>query len=121
MSELPINAVLADRIRAAREALGVSQSELGRRMDLPDEVASSRVNRYEKGRHTPDIETAERLAKALGLPLPALLSRDDDLAELIAGFVLLPPKERAALLKSLRGVLGGKLVSDVRARLGQLS
>ena len=85
MPKLPIRAVFANRLRAARTALGVSQAELGARVGIPEDVASTRVNRYERGVHEPDLATAEALADELGIPLPALIARDDGMAMLIAG------------------------------------
>ena len=118
MPKAPINAVLAVRLRSAREALGISQSELGRRMDLPDEVASSRVNRYERARHAPDIATAEALAEQLEIPLPALLAREDDLAELIASFALMSATQRRKVLKAVREALGAESSGRVREKVG---
>lgn len=48
----------AERLRLARERQGIGQAELGRRIG----AASSSVNQYEKGRHSPPLETIEKLA-----------------------------------------------------------
>lgn len=45
--------------------------------------ASPRINQYEKGRHTPDYLTVERLAAVLDVPVPFFYARDDRLARLI--------------------------------------
>ena len=55
MPKSPIRAVFANRLRAARTALGLSQAELGARVGIPEDVASTRVNRYERGVHEPDL------------------------------------------------------------------
>ena len=67
-------------------------------MGLPEDVASTRVNRYEKGVHAPDIDTAERMAAELGVPLAYLLTKDERLAEMIRGFSELPIGDQDRIL-----------------------
>lgn len=119
MPKQPIRAVFANRLRAARAALGLSQAELGARVGIPEDVASTRVNRYERGVHEPSLETAERMAEALGIPLPALVSRDDGLALLIAGFAALPKTKQKTILAQLESALGAKKAEEIRAQLDQ--
>lgn len=61
----------ARRLQQARLHTGLSQKELGIRAGLDPYVASPRVNQYERGKHEPKLETAERLAQALGSPPPS--------------------------------------------------
>ena len=75
--------VLARRLRAAREARGVSQKQLGILAGIDQFVASARINQYERGKHVPDLQTAQRLATELNVPVSYLYEPDDDLAELI--------------------------------------
>ena len=75
--------VLARRLRAAREARGVSQKQLGILAGIDQFVASARINQYERGKHVPDLQTAQRLATELKVPVSYLYESDDDLAELI--------------------------------------
>jgi transcriptional regulator with XRE-family HTH domain len=98
--------VFASRLKQARKALGISQAELGVRMGLPEDVASTRINRYEKAIHAPDLETAERMAKELGVPLAYLVTRDETLARAILGFSKLPKDEQARLLKAIEAAGG---------------
>lgn len=119
MPKLPIRTVFANRLRAARTALGVSQAELGARVGIPEDVASTRVNRYERGVHDPDLATAEALADELGIPLPALVARDDGMAMLIAGFAALSQVKQKAMLAQLETALGAKKAEEVRAQLDQ--
>ena len=74
---------LARRIREAREALGISQKQLGILAGIDEFVASARINQYERGKHEPDHATAIKLAKVLGVPPSFLYEPDDKLAELI--------------------------------------
>ena len=75
--------VFARRLRAAREARGVSQKQLGILAGIDQFVASARINQYEWGKHVPDLQTAQRLATELNVPVSYLYEPDDDLAELI--------------------------------------
>ncbi len=73
----------ATRLRAAREARGVSQKQLGILAGIDQFVASARINQYERGKHVPDLQTAQRLAAELNVPVSYLYEPNDDLAELI--------------------------------------
>jgi len=78
--------VFSRRLREAREAYGVSQRNLGIEAGLDDFVASTRINRYETGVHQPDLQTLQRLAAVLDLPVAYFYAEDDDLARLIRDF-----------------------------------
>lgn len=117
MPEKAINLVLAARLKAARKALGLSQVDVGVQMGLPEETSSARVNRWEKGVHPPSLKSAEELAEVLGLPLPALVSRDDLMAEMIASFALLPKAEQQAVLARVQKALGAAQAEQVREKL----
>lgn len=73
----------ATRLRAAREARGISQKQLGILAGIDQFVASARINQYERGKHVPDLQTAQRLAAELNVPVSYLYEPNDDLAELI--------------------------------------
>ena len=117
MPEKAINLVLAARLKAARKALGLSQVDVGVQMGIPEESSSARVNRWEKGVHPPSLKSAEELAEVLGLPLPALVSRDDLMAEVIAGFALLPEDEQKRIRAQIEHLLGAAQAEEVRKKL----
>ncbi|MCA0186537.1 MAG: helix-turn-helix domain-containing protein [Proteobacteria bacterium] len=75
--------VFARRLQAAREARCVSQKQLGILAGIDQFVASARINQYERGKHVPDLQTAQRLAAELNVPVSYLYEPDDDLAKLI--------------------------------------
>ena len=83
--------VVAKRLKDARLRAGLSQKELGIRAGMDQFSASSRVNQYERGKHVPDLLTAERLANILGVPTPFLYARDDLLANWILAFAIVNP------------------------------
>ena len=68
---------------AARTSRGYSQEKLGVLIGLDEETASTRISRYESGIHEPAIDTAKRLAAALGVPMAYLYCEEDDLAQLL--------------------------------------
>jgi transcriptional regulator with XRE-family HTH domain len=78
--------VVARRLKQARTQAGLSQKQLGIRAGIDEFSASARINQYERGKHTPDFSTVERIAKVLKLPTPFFYARDDDLAALIVKF-----------------------------------
>ena len=117
MPEKAINLVLAARLKAARKALGLSQVDVGVQMGISEESSSARVNRWEKGVHPPSLKSAEELAEVLGLPLPALVSRDDVMAEVIAGFALLPKAQQQTIRAQIQHALGAEQAEQVREKL----
>lgn len=78
--------IFAYRLKEARKRAGLSQERLGVLAGIDEFSSSARINQYEKGKHVPDLETAERLAAVLNVPMPYLYSKDDDLAEWILSF-----------------------------------
>lgn len=78
--------VYSRRLREAREAHDISQRALGIKAGLDEFVASTRVNRYETGVHQPDLQTLQRLAAILKLPVAYFYAEDDELAQLIKDF-----------------------------------
>lgn len=96
------NPVFALRLAEARARAGISQAELGRRAGLAPEVASPRVNQYEKGKHMPDSSTVRQLAEVLGVPVAYLFAEDEDLAKLILLWSDLSSTEKRELLEKLK-------------------
>lgn len=107
---LPTPSALGRRLRAARLAKEWTQAQLGQRLLGLDEddpgTAAPRISRYERGMHTPDLGTIERLAELLDLPAAYFLASSDTIAEAILVIAQLPPrkqKQALALLKELQG------------------
>ena len=84
--------VIAKRLREARERKGLSQKALGIAAGIDEFSASPRINQYERGKHTPDILTLEKLASVLDVPI-AYFFADDQLAELLVLLNSLPRSE----------------------------
>lgn len=64
-------------------------------------MASTRINRYEKGVHQPDPVTVQRMAEALGVPAAYLFASEDKLARLILAFNSLSAKTQERVVSDL--------------------
>lgn len=90
--------VFSRRLKEARIKAGLSQKRLGIEVGIDEFVASTRINRYEKGIHQADEATAVLLARVLGVPLAYLYAEDDSLAEMILAFGKLNRADRNEVL-----------------------
>ncbi|MEW2895539.1 helix-turn-helix domain-containing protein [Stenotrophomonas maltophilia] len=96
-------------MKKLRRDLGISQKTLGVAMGLPEDVAGVRINRYERAVHDCDTETAQKMAKALGVSLAYLYAETDELAELIKEFSVLPEKEQQSILAEVKARRSSKV------------
>ncbi|WIV87440.1 helix-turn-helix domain-containing protein [Proteus appendicitidis] len=78
--------IFCRRLKEARLAAGLSQKNLGIAAGIDEFVASTRINRYEKGVHEVDIGTAQKLADVLDVPLAYFYTQDDQLAYVVKYF-----------------------------------
>jgi len=74
------------RLREARLNRCFTQEQLGLAAGMSEEVASARMNQYEKGVHHPDFQWIARIASELGYPTAYFFAVEDDLAEMISGY-----------------------------------
>ena len=93
------------RLKEARERLGISQKQLGIKAGIDEFSASSRVNHYEKGRHVPSIDMAERLAKVLKIPAAFLFTSNNEMSEIIRLANKLPTTKRKNLIHDLKIII----------------
>jgi transcriptional regulator with XRE-family HTH domain len=91
--------VLAQRIRQAREAIGLPQDKLGVLIGLDEGCSSARISRYESGKHQPPLKTVQLLAHKLGVPTAYLFCEDDLLAEAILKLAQLSKTKLAQQIK----------------------
>jgi len=96
-----IRLVFQRRLKQARTDRQLSQQELGVKAGLDQFVAATRINRYEKGVHEPDMATIARLAEALKVPTAYLFADDERLARIILAFDALSATEKDELLQSI--------------------
>lgn len=81
-----------------RLAKGLSQKKVGILAGIDEFVASTRINRYEKGVHQASLEVAQKLAKVFDVPLAFFYTEDDDLASLLMGWRSLDYEKKKAIL-----------------------
>jgi|SRR5579885_885602 transcriptional regulator with XRE-family HTH domain len=68
---------LAEKLLTIREALGLSQNEMIKRLGLEDELTQSRISGYELGTREPSLPTLLAFARAAGVCVDVLI--DDEL------------------------------------------
>jgi transcriptional regulator with XRE-family HTH domain len=106
--------MLTSRLKEARLRAGLSQERLGTLAGLDEMSASSRMNQYERGKHTPGFFLIERLAQALHLPAPWFYTRDDDMAELLVAYHALPAEQKEKALAYVRELAGAEEAAAAR-------
>lgn len=89
------------RLKEARKKAKLSQKALGVRIGMDEGSASPRMNQYEKGRHTPDVQTLKLIANELGVPLNYFFCEDDESAELACLISELSSEDRKKLIEQL--------------------
>ncbi|KWH21827.1 transcriptional regulator [Burkholderia cepacia] len=99
-SDTAIPSVFAKRLKQARLRSGLTQEQLGIQAGIDEFSASARVNQYEKGKHTPTLQTSQRLARAMLVPTSFLYEDDDLLANLLAIAGRLSKEKKRALIAS---------------------
>jgi len=70
---------LAEKLRAVREALGMSQNELIRHLGLEELIYQSNVSGYETGEREPPLPILLKYAEAAGVCLDVLANDDLEL------------------------------------------
>jgi len=90
---------LPKRLKEARLQSGLSQEQLGLKIGLEPESASTRMNRYELGKRVPAFELIERIGVELGLPGAYFYATEDDEAELLRLFHSLSQKQKKLVLE----------------------
>ncbi len=89
--------VFGDRLKQARQQLGLSQKQLGLEIGIDPATASPRINQYENNRHRPGDQTIARLAGVLKVPVAFFYAEDDGLAQLILLCVQLTREQQKIL------------------------
>ena len=70
---------LADKLRQVREALGLSQSEMLRRLGFDDVIAYHRISNYELGTGEPPLPVLLAYARLAGISTDVLIDDELDL------------------------------------------
>lgn len=70
---------LAEKLRQIREALGLSQSELWRHLELEDLIWFKQISTYELGTNEPPLPILLRYARAANVSTDVLIDDELDL------------------------------------------
>jgi transcriptional regulator with XRE-family HTH domain len=76
---------LAEKLLRVRTALGLSQTDLWRRLGLEDSVTYDRISKYETGRNEPPLGTLLQYARLAGVPTEVLIDDELDLPDRLPG------------------------------------
>jgi transcriptional regulator with XRE-family HTH domain len=93
--------IVAKHLKEARLRAGLSQKQLGIKAGIDEFSASARINQYERGKHTPDLQTLTRLAAVMHVPAPYFYCEDEELASVILKFSALAKVQKRRLLSSM--------------------
>ena len=70
---------LAEKLLQIRTALGLSQSEMVRHLELEDDISYKKVSDYERGSREPTLLTLLRYARAANVAMEAVVDDSLDL------------------------------------------
>ncbi|WP_132969376.1 helix-turn-helix domain-containing protein [Vibrio crassostreae] len=98
---MAFNNPLPIRLKEARKKAKLSQKALGVRIGMDESSASARMNQYEKGKHTPDINTLKRIAEELNVPLSYFFCEDENSAKLVCLIAQMSEDEKVDLIKHM--------------------
>lgn len=76
---------LGEKLRQIRLTLGLSQSELLRRLDAEDLIAYNQISGYETGQREPPLQILLRYARLASVPTEVLIDDELDLPEDLPG------------------------------------
>lgn len=78
---------LAEKLTWIRTALGLSQSELLRRLEAEDQIDYTAISKYELGRNEPSLIILLQYARVAGLHVEDLINDKVDLPDRLPGRV----------------------------------
>lgn len=79
---------LAEKLREIRLALGLSQPEMHRLLELEEEVDYTNISKYELGRNEPPLSTLLRYSRIAGVHLEDIVDDELELPERLPGDVI---------------------------------
>ena len=101
-----VNQEVAERIKDARKAAGLTQEELGKKIGM----TKSGVSKIENATFNIGLETAKKIAKALNVDPGYLIFGNDEIIreEIIRLYDLLTPEQKDSFLQFLRSTVGDR-------------
>lgn len=76
---------LAEKLRQIRDALGLSQSQMLRRLGVEDFIIFKQISAYELGKREPISMVLLQYARVAGVPTEVLIDDDLDLPDKLPG------------------------------------
>ena len=76
---------LADKLRQIREAFGLSQSEMMRRLGVEDQIVFKQISAFELGKREPSLLVLLEYARVAGVPTEVLIDDELDLPDKLPG------------------------------------
>jgi transcriptional regulator with XRE-family HTH domain len=76
---------LPEKLLQVRLALGISQTEMLKRLDVEDMIVYNRISNYEIGNREPPLPILLRYARLAGVPAEVLIDDELDLPEKLPG------------------------------------
>lgn len=78
---------LADKLRQIRLSLGLSQTEIHRRLGLEGLISNTHISRYESGLREPPLEILLQYARLASINTEALIDDSLDLPDKLPGSI----------------------------------
>lgn len=76
---------LAEKLLQIRTALGISQTEMHRRLGVEDEIPYTRISDYELDKTEPTLMVLLQYARIAGVPTEVLIDDELDLPDTLPG------------------------------------
>ena len=76
---------LPEKLLQVRLALGISQTEMLKRLDVEDMIVYNRISDYELGKREPPLPILLQYARIAGVPTEVLIDDELDLPEHLPG------------------------------------
>jgi transcriptional regulator with XRE-family HTH domain len=76
---------LPEKLLQVRLALGISQTEMLKRLDVEDMIVYNRISDYELGNREPPLPILLRYARLAGVPTEVLIDDELDLPDKLPG------------------------------------
>ena len=93
---------ISKRLKEARLEAGISQKQLGIAAGIDEFVSSARMNQYETGKHIPDYDIVENIAKVLKIPTSFFYTSDNELAYLLKTYSALTSIQKHQLISFIK-------------------
>jgi transcriptional regulator with XRE-family HTH domain len=76
---------LGEKLRQIRDALGLSQTEMLKRLEAEDLISYSQISQYETGRREPPLTILLQYARTAGVSMETLADDELDLPDRLPG------------------------------------